>query len=91
MNELHVGNTVYKNDTQILEGWHKHFGQLTNKSENPLFDDQYSAQVNSELLEIIDICKNDNSEVQSVTEKEIKDSLKCLNTGKSADIFDVAA
>ena len=28
MNELYVGNTVYKTDTEILEGWHKHFGQL---------------------------------------------------------------
>ena len=91
VNELYVGNTVYKTDTEILEGWHKHFGQLAEKSENPLFDDQYSAQVNSELLEIIDICKNDNSEVQPVTEKEIKDALKCLNTGKSADIFGVTA
>ena len=60
---------MYKNE--ILEGWQNHFGQFAEKAKNPLFDDQYSAQVNSELLEIIDICKKDNTEVQPVTEKEV--------------------
>ena len=72
-------------------GWHKYFGQLAKKSENPLFDAKYSAQVKNELLEIIDISEKGNTEVQLVTEHEIKEALKSLNTGKAADIFGVMA
>ena len=52
---------------------------------------QQDAQVNSELLEIIDICKKDTTEVQPATEKEVIDALRSLNTGKSPDIVGVAA
>lgn len=28
VNELHVGNEIYKTESEILSGWHRHFGQL---------------------------------------------------------------
>ena len=91
VNELHVGSQVFKTDTEILQGWHKHFGQLAEKSENTLFDTEYTAQITNELFEIIDLCKKDNKIVPPITEAEIKDALKSLNTGKAADIFGVTA
>ncbi|MES9972510.1 MAG: hypothetical protein ABW092_20945, partial [Candidatus Thiodiazotropha sp.] len=91
VNELNVGDQLYKTETEILDGWHKHFGRLAEQSENSLFDEKYRAQIESELLEIMDICKKDSTEIQPITETEVKCALKSLNTGKAADIFGVTA
>lgn len=33
VNELHVENEIYKTESEILSGWHRHFGQLAEKKK----------------------------------------------------------
>ena len=60
LNELNLGDSIFKSEEEILEGWKKHFGELAKESCNPLFDNKYRDFVEQELLEIIDICQSNS-------------------------------
>ena len=60
LNELHVEESTYRTDDEILQGWRQHFGDLAKQSDNPRFDEQYKRVVERELAEIIDICEASN-------------------------------
>ena len=72
VNELYVGDEVYKTETKILCGRHKYFEQLAKKTENSLFDEKYSVQVKNELLEIIDICEKGNTRYSQLQSRKSK-------------------
>ena len=87
INELHVGDATFKSEQEILDGWKKHFGELATQSSNPCFDEKYRAQIEQELIEIIDICDSTSGQHDEVTEKEMEDALSSLNKGKAPDIY----
>ncbi|MEW8547953.1 MAG: reverse transcriptase family protein, partial [Candidatus Thiodiazotropha sp.] len=89
VNELHVDGSTFKTETDILEGWRQHFGNLASASTNPLFDQKYEKLVDQELLEIIDICERSKGVYDQVTEQEIVEALSTMNKGKAADIYGV--
>ena len=86
LNELHVGDSIFKSEEEIMEGWREHFGGLATQSSNPLFDEEYRNLVEQELIEIIDICES-NDQYDMVTQAELADTLSSLNKGKAADIY----
>ena len=45
VNELHVGDQVYKTDADIITGWWQHFEQLATPSHDPRFDKDYEKMV----------------------------------------------
>ena len=87
MNELHVGESTYRSDYEILGSWRKHFGELATQSSNPLFDEKYKILVERELLEIIDLHESSSDQYDAETEQELADALCSLNKGKAADIY----
>ena len=87
VNELHVGESTFRSDDEILGSWRKHFGDLATQSSNPLFDEKYKSLVEWELLEIIDLCESSVDQYDAVTDQELADALCSLNKGKAADIY----
>lgn len=87
LNELHVGDSTFRTDSEILQGWRQHFGELAKQSSNPRFDEQYKRMVDRELGEIIDICEASSDEYSPVTNEEVAEALGSLNKGKAADIY----
>ena len=87
LNELHVEESTYRTDDEILQGWRQHFGDLAKQSDNPRFDEQYKRVVERELAEIIDICEASKGDYSPVAEDEVEKALNSLNKGKAADIF----
>ena len=88
VNELHVGGETFKTDSEILFGWQQHFSQLATPKDSPMYDSEYKKLVDLEFNEIIDICKSENT-FTPVTCEETLRAIKSLNTGKSADIFNI--
>jgi hypothetical protein len=41
IDELHVGDSVFKTDTEILIGWKNHFTNLSKESDRMDFDHSY--------------------------------------------------
>ena len=41
IDELHVGDSVFKTDTEILIGWKSHFANLAKESDRMDFDHSY--------------------------------------------------
>ena len=50
LNELHVGDSTFKSEEGIMEGWREHFGGLATQSSNPFFDEEYRNLVEQELI-----------------------------------------
>ena len=91
INELHVGNSTYRSEQDILSGWHQHFKTLATPSDESYFDSKYKELVNMELQEIRSICQDSCTDLNPITEKEVLVAIKSLNKGKSADIYNVCA
>ena len=58
INELTVNGQLYKQDSDMLNGWRDHFKTLATPSEDGDFDNKYSKMVSEELPIIVDICKD---------------------------------
>ena len=86
LNELHVGDSTFRTDGEILQGWRQHFGDLAKQSSNPRFD-EYKSTVDLELGEIIDICESSSASYSPVTVEEVEEAIGSLNKGKAADVF----
>jgi hypothetical protein len=59
IDELHVGDSVFKTDTEILIGWKSHFANLAKESDRMDFDHSYLDTVESEYKHIIKLCQHD--------------------------------
>jgi hypothetical protein len=57
--DLYVGNTLYEDDN-ILKGWHEHFHNLAQPSDNPDFDTGFKQQ-----------CQRDYNTIKSIYDKII--------------------
>jgi hypothetical protein len=79
IDELHVSDSVFKTDTEILIGWGNHFANLAKESDRMDFDHSYLDTVDIEYKHIIKICQHDFIH-ETVSKEEL---------GKSSDICDV--
>jgi hypothetical protein len=73
--DLYVGNTLYEGDN-ILKGWHEHFHNLAQPSDNPDFDTRFKQQ-----------CQQDYNTIKSIYDKiipkvvtmdELKEAIKAI-------------
>ena len=87
LNELHVEESTYWTNDEILQWWRRHFGEIAKQSDNPRLDEQYKRVVKRKLAEIIHICEASKGDYSPVEEDEVVKALKLLNKGKVADIF----
>ena len=62
IDELHVGDSVFKTDTEILIGWRNHFANLAKESDRMDFDHGYldTVDVNVYFFRIIFILTRKN-------------------------------
>ena len=93
INELHVGEDVFRNEQDILSGWHQHFAQLATPAEETSFDKDYNKLTEMEIREIRTLCRNvnDPESPTCISEKEVSSAIKSLNKGKSPDIYNICA
>jgi hypothetical protein len=49
--DLYVGNTLYEGDN-ILKGWHEHFHNLAQPSDDPDFDTRFKQQCQQDYITI---------------------------------------
>ena len=77
LNELHVGESIFKAEEEILEGWKKYFSELATELSNPLFNDKDRDFVHQELLDIIDICESTSDLYDTVIEAMLWVLSKC--------------
>ena len=82
--DLYVGNTLYEGDN-ILKGWHEHFHNLAQPSDNPDFDTRFKQQCQQDYITI----KSTYDKIipKVVTMDELKEATKAINTSKSEDIY----
>ena len=90
IDELHVGDSVFKTDTEIQIGWKNHFANLAKESDRMDFDHSYLDTVDIEYKHIIKICHHDFIH-ETVSKEELDKAVDKLNRGKSSDIYGVTA
>jgi hypothetical protein len=83
IDELHVGDSVFKTDTELLIGWKNHFANLTKESDRMDFDHGYLDTVDIEYKHIIIH--------ETVSKEKLDRAVDKLNRGKSSDIYGVMA
>ena len=82
-----VGSKECETQDQIREGWATHFQQLATPLENPRFDQSYKQLVDADIEAIENLCKEECSPMEPVTESEVATALKRLNNNKAVDIM----
>jgi hypothetical protein len=90
IDELLVGDSVFKTDTEILIGWKNHFANLAKESDRMDFDHGYLDTVDIEYKHIFKICQHDFIH-EIVSKEELDKAVDKLNRGKSSDIYGVTA
>lgn len=91
ISELNVDGEIFRTDTEILDGWHKHFSNLATPEFNEGFDSEYMEMVKQDIKQIIDLCKNQKRQDFSVIREDIVKAIASLNRGKSPDIYGLTA
>ena len=91
INDLHVGEDIYRNEQDILSDWHHHFEQLVTPTSETCFDINYRTLTEMELREIRTLYRNSNDSESPISKKEVLSAIKSLNKGKSADIYAICA
>ena len=93
VNELHVDEKTFHTEEGILEGFREHFQMLATPCDVPGFDRTYGNLVQSELAEIIELCRKapDDQPRQYVTCEQVEKAIASLNRGKAADYYGVTA
>ena len=93
INELHVGEDVFRNEQDILSVWHQHFSQLATPTQEAYFDKDYNKLTEIDIREIRTLCQkvNDPESPTCMSEKEVPSAIKSLNKGKSPDIYNICA
>jgi hypothetical protein len=71
IDELHVGDSVFKTDTEILIGWRNHFANLAKESDRMDFDHGYldTVDVNVYFFRIIFILTRKNIIIINISVK----------------------
>ena len=87
INELHVGKDAYRNEQDMLSGWHQHFEQLVPPTNETCFD----ILTEMEFREIRTLYWNSSASESPISKKEVLSAVKSLNKGKSADIYNISA
>ena len=76
---------------QIREGWASHFQQLATPLENLGFEQSYKQLVDADIEAIEDLCKDECSPMEQVSEAEVATALKRLNNNKAVDIMSLTS
>ncbi|MCG8110719.1 MAG: reverse transcriptase family protein, partial [Candidatus Thiodiazotropha endolucinida] len=84
---LIVDGTEHETVDQIREGWADHFQKLATPLEMKSFDQQYKQLVDLDVESIKQLCRDESSPVDPVTEAEVKAALKRLNNNKAVDVM----
>ena len=87
LHTLVVGSKECETQDQIREGWATHFQQLATPLENPRFDQSYKQLVDADIEAIENLCKEECSPMEPVTESEVATALKRLNNNKAVNIM----
>ena len=72
-----------------MNGWRDHFETLATPNTDCDYDRKYSKMVSEELPIIQDICKDSPATI--VSEEQVRNAIKSLNTGKAPDVYGVTA
>ena len=78
IDELHVGDSVFKTDTEILIGWKSHFASLAKQSDRMDFDHSYLDTVEIEYKHIIKLCQH-----ETVSKEELDKAVDKFNKGNN--------
>ena len=87
IDELHVGDSVYKTDSGILNGWFEHFRALV--ASEDCITQNYHKLVQQEFPEIKDVCKWDLENFDPITRDELEKAVSKLNHGKAAYVMGI--
>ena len=72
IDQLQVDNSTYETPEGIMNGWSTHFGQLTKKSENKDFDNDYLELMEREKDIILQICRDQYDQKEISSEELLK-------------------
>ena len=89
----HVDGKIFHTEKGILDGFREHFQALATPNDVPGFDKTYGDLVQSELLEIMELCHglSDKQQRKCVSREQVEKAIAKLNRGKAADYYGVTA
>ena len=81
VDELHVGDDVFRTEQNILIGWQQHFKTLASPITESSFDSGYTNMTEMEFREIINLCQNSDFQEKHFLKRDT-DSNKSSKQGK---------
>ncbi|MEW8544220.1 MAG: reverse transcriptase family protein, partial [Candidatus Thiodiazotropha sp.] len=82
---LVVDGKSCETDDEICNGWAAHFQKLATPLMHDDFDQQYKAQVDSDVEHIASLCETEQQPIEKIAEKEVHSALKRLKNNKAMD------
>ena len=85
IDDLYVNGETYSGKENVLQGFTEHFRQLATNNQNN--ESEYHRKIEQEIQLINQLVKNKAIPVATIS--ELENSIKSINTGKSADIYNI--
>ena len=85
IDDLYVNGETYSGKENVLQGFTEHFRQLATNNQNN--ESEYHRKIEQEIQLINQLVKN--KAIPAATISELEKSIKSINTGKSADIYNI--
>ena len=85
IDDLYVNGETYSGKENVLQGFTEHFRQLATNNQNN--ESEYHRKIEQEIQLINQLVKN--KAIPTATIFELEKSIKSINTGKSADIYNI--
>ena len=85
IDDLYVNGETYSGKENVLQGFTEHFRQLATNNQNN--ESEYHRKIEQEIQLINQLVKN--KAIPVATLSELEKSIKSINTGKSADIYNI--
>ena len=85
IDDLYVNGETYSGKENVLQGFTEHFRQLATNNQNN--ESEYHRKIEQEIQLINQLVKNKAIPVATIS--ELEKSIKSINTGKSADIYNI--
>jgi hypothetical protein len=85
IDDLYVNGETYSGKQNVLQGFTEHFRQLATNNQNN--ESEYHRKIEQEIQLINQLVKN--KAIPTATIFELEKSIKSINTGKSADIYNI--
>ena len=71
ISELNVDCEVFKTEESILEGWNKHFSNLTTANTYEHSDVEYAELIRRDISEIIEVCNESLEDGSKITKSDV--------------------